>query len=113
MGIHQARHGQLAPALYNFSGTTPFPGGKYFFYPPVLYANGHTRNHIKIRPQEHHVFQQYIKIQNFTLNGLREPLINNPAASNGVCCSHKVVTLRGLILYNRPKGRGIKPPQYE
>jgi predicted ABC-type ATPase len=39
--------------------------------------------------------------------------INNPAASSGVCCSHKVFIFRGLILFNRPKGRGIKPLQYE
>jgi zinc transport system permease protein len=39
--------------------------------------------------------------------------INNLALKGGVCCSHKVVALKGLILFNRPKGRGIKPLRHE
>ncbi|MDR2489875.1 MAG: Rpn family recombination-promoting nuclease/putative transposase [Spirochaetaceae bacterium] len=36
-----------------------------------------------------------------------------PAASSGVFCSPDVVALRGLIPFNRAKGRGIKPLRHE
>ena len=42
-------------------------------------------------------------------NDFDEAVINNPAASSGVCCSHKVLD-SGLIPFkNAPEGQGIKP----
>jgi hypothetical protein len=36
-----------------------------------------------------------------------------PPQAAGYGCYRKVVARRGLILFNRPKGRGIKPLRHE